>query len=182
MGTALQFDFSNCHYDPEGGRFLSIDPIGFNSGDLNLYRYVGNNSVNYIDPYGLDTYQCSRPSEPWNGIPIPDHGYLCVVTKYGFQCAGLVPTGDKAPILEPGPGHLQSESPPGSEGVSCNKITNDPNEKHTNCVDKCVKQAFLDDVSIDDYAAIPWIGRNCNTYAGQTVKDCLSACMRHKNK
>ncbi|MGA1825362.1 MAG: CARDB domain-containing protein [bacterium] len=41
------------YYDAKIGRFLSQDPIGFGSGDLNLYRYVNNNPVNWIDPYGL---------------------------------------------------------------------------------------------------------------------------------
>ncbi len=40
-------------YDPESGRFLSEDPIGFEGGDMNLYRYVGNNPVNRKDPLGL---------------------------------------------------------------------------------------------------------------------------------
>ena len=41
------------YYDPESGRFLTRDPIGFAGGDANLYRYVGNNPVNYSDPSGL---------------------------------------------------------------------------------------------------------------------------------
>ena len=35
------------------GRFLSADPIGFASGQLNLYAYVGNDPVNFVDPLGL---------------------------------------------------------------------------------------------------------------------------------
>ena len=31
---------------------MSEDPIGFYGGDVNLYRYVGNNSLNYVDPSG----------------------------------------------------------------------------------------------------------------------------------
>jgi uncharacterized protein RhaS with RHS repeats len=42
------------YYDPTLQRFLSIDPIGFLSGDFNFYRYVGNNPNNFYDPYGLD--------------------------------------------------------------------------------------------------------------------------------
>jgi len=40
-------------YDPEVGRWTAKDPIGFNSGDTDLYGYVVNNPVNAIDPYGL---------------------------------------------------------------------------------------------------------------------------------
>ncbi len=40
------------YYDPVLGRFLSEDPIGFNAGDQNFYRYVLNNPVNLIDATG----------------------------------------------------------------------------------------------------------------------------------
>ena len=35
------------------GRFISEDPLSFAGGDVNLYGYVQNNSINYNDPYGL---------------------------------------------------------------------------------------------------------------------------------
>ncbi len=38
-------------YNPQTGRWLSKDPIGI-SGGLNQYVFVGNNPVNYFDPYG----------------------------------------------------------------------------------------------------------------------------------
>jgi|GEM_PF-3364898 len=41
------------YYDPEVGRFISEDPIGFEGGTVNLYEYVGNNPVNRKDPFGL---------------------------------------------------------------------------------------------------------------------------------
>lgn len=40
-------------YDPQAGRFISEDPIGFGGGDVNLYRYVENNPVTLNDPLGL---------------------------------------------------------------------------------------------------------------------------------
>jgi len=39
-------------YSPELGRFLSMDPLGFDSGDYNLYRYALNNPTNLTDPTG----------------------------------------------------------------------------------------------------------------------------------
>ncbi len=38
--------------DPNIGRFLSEDPIGFEGGDLNLYRYAANNPISQKDPTG----------------------------------------------------------------------------------------------------------------------------------
>ena len=40
-------------YDPSVGKWLSEDPIGFDGGDLNFSRYVGNNATNATDPTGL---------------------------------------------------------------------------------------------------------------------------------
>lgn len=40
------------YYDPQAGRFISEDPIGFDGGDVNLYAYVANNSIIFIDPQG----------------------------------------------------------------------------------------------------------------------------------
>lgn len=50
------FKFSSCgrssHYDPTIGRWTSKDPIGFGGGDANLFGYVMNDPVNFIDPSG----------------------------------------------------------------------------------------------------------------------------------
>lgn len=47
------YDYRNRVYSAELGRFLQTDPIRFSAGDGNLYRYVGNNPINRIDPLGL---------------------------------------------------------------------------------------------------------------------------------
>jgi len=41
------------YYDPAVGRFISEDPIGFDGEDVNLYGYVLNNPVIFVDPMGL---------------------------------------------------------------------------------------------------------------------------------
>ena len=54
-------------YDPETGRFISNDPIGFDGGDVNLYSYVGQNPLNWIDPWGLHwtTNEDGVPTFEW---------------------------------------------------------------------------------------------------------------------
>ena len=49
--TGLHYNW-NRYYDPETGRYLSPDPIGLDGG-LNLYAYVENDPVNWVDPWGL---------------------------------------------------------------------------------------------------------------------------------
>ena len=44
-------------YNPMLGRFMSEDPLGFDGGDSNFFRYVGGDPVNNIDPFGLLTFQ-----------------------------------------------------------------------------------------------------------------------------
>jgi len=39
-------------YDARMGRFIQRDPIWY-ADDVNLYTYVGNNPMNYVDPWGL---------------------------------------------------------------------------------------------------------------------------------
>ncbi|QDU55280.1 endonuclease toxin domain-containing protein [Aeoliella mucimassa] len=52
-------------YDPSIGQWLSEDPIGFEAGDTNKYRYVGNTPTTFLDTTGLDRLE---------------HGYLQVIT------------------------------------------------------------------------------------------------------
>jgi RHS repeat-associated protein len=47
-------------YDAETGRWTAKDPIGFGGGDANVYVYVGNDPINFVDPSGL---YCLTPVE-----------------------------------------------------------------------------------------------------------------------
>lgn len=51
-GTGLYY-YRARYYSPQQQRFISQDPIEFGGGDANLYAYVGNDPVSYVDPSGL---------------------------------------------------------------------------------------------------------------------------------
>lgn len=40
-------------YSPELGRFTAKDPLDFAGGDTNLYAYAMSDPINFVDPYGL---------------------------------------------------------------------------------------------------------------------------------
>ena len=50
--TGLQYNRAR-YYDATTGRWMSQDPLGFDAGDSNLYRYVNNGPTNATDPSGL---------------------------------------------------------------------------------------------------------------------------------
>jgi RHS repeat-associated protein len=49
--TGLHYNWHR-YYDPTTGRYLTPDPIGFAGGDANLYAYVWNDPINWVDPSG----------------------------------------------------------------------------------------------------------------------------------
>jgi len=54
------------HYDPQQGRFLTRDPLGY-AGGINLYSYTANNPVNRMDPSGLSDGD-DPVSQYWNQL------------------------------------------------------------------------------------------------------------------
>lgn len=98
------YDLRNRFYSPDIGRFLQPDPIGFWGDRSNLYRYVGNNPVNWRDPSGLE-------------VP----GVKCSICNPNPEFPGYIsnppppPEIASIPITDYGPG---SGSPSGTSGIS----------------------------------------------------------------
>jgi RHS repeat-associated protein len=49
------YDYRHRMYHPGLGRFLQTDPTGFDAGDMNLFRYTGDDPVDRSDPTGLES-------------------------------------------------------------------------------------------------------------------------------
>jgi RHS repeat-associated protein len=73
-------------YDPDMGRWTNKDPIGFAGGDTNIYAYVGNDPVNWVDLSGL---------VPWVEVLLPPAAVfdLANVTGAFATVANLVTPG-----------------------------------------------------------------------------------------
>jgi RHS repeat-associated protein len=48
------YDYRHRFYQPTLGRFLQSDPTGFDAGDMNHFRYCGDDPVDRSDPMGLE--------------------------------------------------------------------------------------------------------------------------------
>jgi uncharacterized protein RhaS with RHS repeats len=56
------------------GRWSSLDPLRYEAGDFNLYRYVGNTPTLFTDPSGLDTFWLVDGDE---------YRLLCLIKPFG---------------------------------------------------------------------------------------------------
>ena len=89
------------YYNPETGRFLSEDPIHFRGGDLNLYRYVRNKVVNYLDPFGLVESDPGDPGLQVGVSPSGDRQIVCGGNTFGNPVAGAIGEAQMNNTLDP---------------------------------------------------------------------------------
>jgi RHS repeat-associated protein len=68
------YDFRNRQYSPTLGRWVTIDPMGYSAGDVNLYGYVASGPISSLDPLGLQ--------QP--GLPLPSFTYPDPLTQKLF--------------------------------------------------------------------------------------------------
>lgn len=101
-------------YDPELGRFLQTDPIGYEDSP-NLYAYVGNDPVNLTDPLGLREFCWKERS---GGYEYSERdGEVVVVTRISM-CVNFpdfafdLPFGPTFEIGGGGPGDADPLTPP----------------------------------------------------------------------
>ncbi|MDX9715706.1 MAG: RHS repeat-associated core domain-containing protein [Dissulfurispiraceae bacterium] len=173
--TGLYY-YRNRYYDANTGRFISKDPIGFSAGDVNLYRYVGNNPVNWVDPEGLKTWMCEKP--------------LDVICKLGMECSGTKNFADffwnplyhqyicvgneKSPICG---GQSSNGKPYGPGKPSNDKFSPDrckEKEKDNDCIEACLMKKFGEPRPY--YGIAGPFTTNCQEWADNAMVDCWRKC------
>ena len=80
--TGLQYNRAR-YYDSTTGRWISQDPMGFDAGDSNLYRYVKNSVLVHDDASGMQMADVSNARIGKTGLG-PD-AIFAMVTMTGFK-------------------------------------------------------------------------------------------------
>ncbi len=129
-GTGLYF-YRARYYNPNIGRFISEDPLGFKGG-INVYSYAENNPITHTDPLGLAS--CKQPpcKPPNTSDPKPTSTctiYLPARPDLFLACEGL---GGNSPTDQCVRGCLQNQYDPKKGGYKC-----DESKIHCSCFDAC---------------------------------------------
>jgi RHS repeat-associated protein len=100
--TGLQYNRAR-YYDSSTGRWLSQDPLGFDAGDSNLYRYVKNGPTMATDPSGTWRWEIDSSGKI---IAISEAGdSLGTLISQGYSKEMIVKiagSGDLAKVLDRG--------------------------------------------------------------------------------
>ena len=131
---------------------------------MNLYRYVGNDPVDFRDPKGLTTYQCQVPL---NSVPNYQnswlsHTYTCTITKGHVVCGSFNPSGSPY-WFSPG----QNDPTDVYDPAICK-----PENPDDDCVDSCVEDKLLS-ASRPIYNAFVY---NCHDWDRDVLNNCIDQC------
>lgn len=105
-GTVGLYYYRARWYDARLGRFLNQDPLTFNGGDTNLYRYVANSPTIYVDPSGLsfvgptgfDPQTPAGVPEGYIDTSIPEIKFVGLVQNLNNPAEWLPSTFDPGPL------------------------------------------------------------------------------------
>jgi RHS repeat-associated protein len=90
------YNYGYRYYDPTTGRWPSRDPMGENGG-LNIYGFIKNDGVNYLDYLGLVLVITGNGITSSNGTGVIIDGSISIVPGGGIQINGsITPTSSPA--------------------------------------------------------------------------------------
>lgn len=102
-------------YDPATGRWTASDPLRYDAGDPNLYRYVMNDPVNLADPTGLSA--CAPTACRGTDSDGATHAVPGARRGGAAPVRGGGPTRGSGPYRDGGPSRSQPNRPAGQDWV-----------------------------------------------------------------
>jgi RHS repeat-associated protein len=98
VDSAIKLEYNRArYYDASTGRWMSQDPMGFDAGDSNLYRYANNGAINSTDPTGLQVGSLGGPRPDPKGVVPPDFGTPPIAPQPPEGPIFFVPVTKKSP-------------------------------------------------------------------------------------
>jgi hypothetical protein len=111
-------------YHPGLGRFMQSDPTGFDAGDMNLFRYVGDDPVDRSDPTGLLDNSGLGPYSPLTSFGGGDwikgsDG----LSAWDWNHKNNQPAGVQLELIETGDRHIHRDEVIGKDGKRLSGLT-----------------------------------------------------------
>lgn len=166
----------NRYYDPLLGRYISSDPIGLEGG-LNTFGYVNQTPLISIDPFGLETYICTRPLKGAEGLywlPKVNHTYVCVGdTQSKMMCGSTTASNDGVwqNIVNGSSGRPTKPEDDYYRADSCERRWG-----QDSCIESCISYELKKPSR--PWYAVGSLGTDCQEYTWDVVYTCEKRCVR----
>ena len=126
-------------YDAIIGRWICKDPIDFIGGDGNLYVYVQNDPVNWIDPWGLVKLKAGTSDKDVKST---------IKDKYDVFDKAFKDNGKPEPTITSTTGDTHKKGSKHYEGEACDIRANDITDEEEKKIAKDIEKALGSDYDV----------------------------------